>query len=165
VLIDTYTVEGVHNVKRYLSPEGTGIHMDVDNFSEGTDMWGDDLPRLDPPLRIGSQRRDRWGGYSAILFPYSSPEGLHVFALPGMMTDQARARCKEQCTSADTAGDGDPCGCKTLKTFDIGMYMMNALSRYITSRGKVLRLDLCNSADTCEDKVPPPGFRDPEGLY
>jgi hypothetical protein len=155
LLIDTHTIEGVHTLERYKDAAGNGVHLDIDNLSRGRDLFGDDVPRLAPPLRLS--RRDPAGGRSALLFPYSEPEGIHVFALPGMMTDQTRERCKKQCT---TTTGSDPCGCDALVPFDIGVYMANVIARYLSTRGRVLNLDSCNSSNTCPDKQPPPKLRD-----
>jgi hypothetical protein len=162
VLIDTHTIEGVHTMARHRDAAGVGIHMDVDDLSQGSDLYGTSIPRLNPPLRIGAAHRDARGGYSALLFPYSDPVGMHVFALPGMMTDMARAQCKQQCSST---GGPDPCACDALKPFDIGVFMGNVLSRYLASGGKNLDLSPCNSSDTCPDRKAAPKLRDPKTLH
>lgn len=154
-LIDTFTMEAVHSLKRFTDPAGNGVHLDVENFSQGTDMYGTDVPRLDKPLRIGWNSTDALGGKSAAIFPYNVPEGQHGFDLPGGMTDKARQKCKEACMLPD-----DGCGCSTLSTFDIGNFMMNMIGRYLASDGKVLSDDLCQSSDDCADLKPMPKARD-----
>ncbi|MBN1947133.1 MAG: hypothetical protein JW797_15765 [Bradymonadales bacterium] len=152
VLIDTYTVEAVNTLKRYTSAAGEGVHLDVEDFSQGTDLWGDDIPRLDPPLRLGFDRHDRWGGFSSAIFPLGIPTGQHGFPLPGEMTDRARADCRAACTGGD-------CGCEELVTFDTGIFMLNMLGRYLGSEGTDLDADLCNSRDDCDDRQPIPELR------
>jgi hypothetical protein len=158
VLIDTFTIEGVHNLKRYTNSAGEGVHLDVENFSGGDDMFGTEVPRFEPPLRVGFDKTDRLGGKSAAIFPYNVPGGQHGFDFPGAMVDKARAQCVENCT--ETMGD-DPCGCSTLETFDIGNFMMNMVGLYFRSGGTELSADLCMSRDDCGD-VPnsPPAARD-----
>jgi hypothetical protein len=155
VLIDTHNVEAVHTFKRYTSTSGGGVHLDLDNLSAGTDMWGSTVPRLDPPLRSGWDRTDALGGISAAVFPYSDPTGTHGFDLPGQMTDRVRSQCKKACKETGA----DPCGCSVKKTYDIGLFMFNLMGRYFASGGKVLSDDLCMSQDSCSDKLPVPAQR------
>ena len=165
VLLDTYTAEAVHTFKRHTNAStGDGVHLDVDNFSQGTDMWGKDLPRLDKPLRIGLDRKDRFGGVSGAIFPLSDPRGSHGFSFPGELTDRARADCKKKCTKK---GGSDPCGCDTLETFDIGQFMFNVLGRYFISGGTQMDVGLCNSNDTCPalKKIVLPPMRDKTTLH
>lgn len=155
VLIDTHTVEAVHTLKRYTSTSGGGVHIDVDDLSQATDMWGKTVPRLTPALRCGWDRKDPLGGVSAAVFPYSDPTGTHGFDLPGQMTDRVRKQCKSGCKETGA----DPCGCSTKRTYDIGLYMFNQLGRYFTSGGNQLSDDLCMSRDDCADKKPTPAAR------
>jgi hypothetical protein len=158
VLIDTYVAEAVHNLKRFVDPTtGEGVHMDVDNFSETGDMWGTNLPRLDPPLRLGFGKKDAGGGYSAAIFPLSEPTGTHGFDFPGQMIDKARRYCRRACK--ETEGD-DPCGCATLKTFDIGNFMLNLLGNYFASEGQQLEIKPCFSEDNCPERPQPPELRE-----
>jgi hypothetical protein len=156
VLIDNYTAEAVHLFKRYTSPAGDGVHLDIENFSGGADLYGSNVPRAEIPLRIGMQSTDPLGGRSAAIFPYNVPEGQHGFDLPGGMTDRARAQCAAACTEM---GD-NPCGCATLQTFDIGNFMMNMIGRYFANDGKKLDADLCQSRSDCPGMAPPPPARD-----
>jgi len=155
-LIDNFTIEGVHNLKRYTNSSGDGVHLDVENFSGGSDMFGTEVPRLDPPLRLGLGATDPLGGKSAAIFPYNVPTGQHGFDFPGMMTDKAREQCREQCTEMGP----DPCGCDTLETFDIGYFMMNMVGRYFGSAGHVLSTDLCMSRNDCDNLPAAPTNRD-----
>lgn len=157
-LVTTYTAEAVNTLKRFKdSKTGEGVHLDVDNFSQGTDMWGTRIPRLSSPMRLGMTRSDGQGGISAAIFPLSNPTGTHGFDMPGEMTDAARKACASSCTL--TTGT-DPCGCTTLQTFDIGNFMFNMIGRYFASDGKSLNADLCNSRDDCSDKQAAPKARE-----
>ena len=153
-VIDTYTAEAVHLMKRYTDPDGNGVHLDVENFSQGTDMYGTDVPRLDPPLHLGMDRTDPLGGVSTAIFPYNIPEGQHGFEFPGQMTDRYRQECKESCP------EGWLCDCNNAKTFDIGWFMLNMFGRYLLKDGKEISTDLCNSSNDCDDIPPPPDVRD-----
>jgi hypothetical protein len=154
VLLDTHTAEAVNTLKRYTNSAGEGIHLDVENFSQGTDRWGSDVPRLDPPLHLGLKETDLRGGISGAIFPYAVPEGQHGFAFPGEMTDEVKRDCRNACT------DGSGCGCEDLKPFDIGFFMYNMLGRYFSTGGKELPIDLCNSSNTCSWSQSPPPLRD-----
>jgi hypothetical protein len=160
-LIETHTAEGVHTLKRYTNAAGEGVHLDVENFSGGDDFWGQDLPRLSPPLRIGTDRKDRRGGVSAALFPVCDAQGSHFFNEPGKMVQKLRAECRKNCT--ETTGD-DPCGCSSKTTFDDGLFLLNMVVRYLASGGTELSTDLCNSRDDCADKPEPPEERDKSTL-
>ncbi|MBI2376089.1 MAG: hypothetical protein HYV07_18995 [Deltaproteobacteria bacterium] len=158
VLIDTFTAEAVNDLGRYRGEGGRGIHLDIENFSQGTDMWGEEIPRLDPPLRAGLDREDRWGGRSGAIFPYAVPTGQHGFDLPGEMTFDARRRCTQRCEVPGT------CNCDEYSPFDIGFFMFNVLGKYFASGGKEIDFDLCNSRDDCPGRLPPPEPRDPSEL-
>ncbi len=147
VLIDTYMVEAVHLYKRYMDPAGNGVHIDVENFASGGDMFGTNIPRLNPPLRIGMGELDPLGGYSAALFPYPEPRGRHGFDFPGGMTERARDKCRAECA---VVGPPDPCGCDALQTFDLGYFMINMIATYFVSDGAELSADLCQSSDDCQ---------------
>ena len=161
VLIDTFTTEGVHNLKRFTNSAGEGVHLDVENFSGGDDMYGKEVPRFNPAMRFGFDTTDPLGGQSAAIFPYNVPTGQHGFDFPGGMTDKARKACAEACT--ETEGD-NPCGCTTLQTFDIGFFMMNMVGRYFTSGGMKLSADLCQSRNDCPELPDAPAARDPASL-
>ena len=129
VILDTHTAEAVNvlgrhpyaevpdneNIRDLLGLDSTfGAHVDVENFSDGNDIWGTNIPRLDPPLRLASTT-DSWGnelaGMSGAAFPYPVPQGEHGFALPGEMTDWAIDICREtygsnaeQCTEEAIVG-------------------------------------------------------------
>lgn len=164
-LLDDHTAEAAYNIGRYFDPDGNPIHLDVENFSQGTDLWGAAIPRKKDPYRLGFDRTDALGGKSAAIFPYTVPEGQHGFDQPGEMTDRYRKQCKAAC---ETPGDGDPCGCDADATFDIGNFMFHMVGRYFASGGTFLDADLCQSGPSCEGKpfawAPPPPTRDVNDL-
>ncbi|MBK8254690.1 MAG: hypothetical protein IPK82_18765 [Polyangiaceae bacterium] len=157
-LLDDYTAEAAYNIGRYFDPSGNPVHLDIENFSQGTDLWGASIPRKENPYRLGMDKTDALGGKSAAIFPYTVPEGQHGFDQPGEMTDRFRKQCKATCA---TPGEGDPCGCDNQKTFDIGLFMFHMVGRYFASGGTFLSADLCQSANDCTGKpfawsAPPP---------
>ncbi len=155
-LIDTFTAEGVHNLKRYTDSEGNGVHLDVEAFSDGDDIYGTEVPRHEHPFRIGIDETDPLGGASAAIFPTNVPTGQHGFDMPGGMTDKARAACLEACTGPEP----DPCGCSTLETFDIGFFMMHMMGHYFRSDGQEISTDLCQARNDCADLPDLPPARD-----
>ena len=145
VLIDTYTAEAVNTLNRftYVDPPDNeelwkpmgldptmGVHLNVENLSEGNDVWGENIPRLEQPLRQ-LMTHDMWGndlgGYSGALFPYGIPAGQHGWARPGQMTDLAMLICR------DAKGGSDPsCTAEAIagKTYDVGWHMFGVVSRF-----------------------------------
>ena len=160
-LIDDYTAEAAYNIGRYFDPNGNPVHLDVENFSQGTDLFGTSIPRKEKPFRIGMDTPDKIGGKSAAIFPYTVPEGQHGFDLPGEMTDKFRKQCIALCATPE--GE-DPCGCNTTSTFDVGLFLFHMMGRFLASGGTFLDADLCQSADDCTGKPfawePPPPARD-----
>jgi hypothetical protein len=146
----------VHLLKRYTNSAGEGVHLDIEDFSGGDDLYGDEVPRLDPPLRIGMDQTDALGGKSAMIIPYNVPDGEHGFDMPGGMLDKARQQCRNQCM---TPGDGDPCGCEGLRTFDIGNFMMNMMGRFMASEGQSIPVEECQSHNDCPGTAPLPAPR------
>ena len=161
--------------------------MDVDNFSGGADIYGDNVPRLDPPLRLVGPDTvcpdgDDSCGVSGTIFPYQDPDGKHDIHPPGTYLDRARDICEDACAAArvtcdeapEAPEDGEPsceaqreaCDdtCDEVETFDIGHFYMNLFGRYITSGGKNLDFDACNAWDDCADKQPVPPSRPMEDL-
>jgi len=149
VLIDTYTAEAVHTLNRYLDCNGKGTHLDLDNFSGGTDIWGDCIPRLDQPLRTKFYETDPLGGRSAYVVAYGDPKGKHGFPGPGEGYDSARKLCQQTCEG--------PCDCDNVEVFDIGNFFFNSIGRFLSSGGLTLSDDLCQARDDCDDKpaLPP----------
>lgn len=148
-LIDDHTAEAAFNIGRYHDPMGNPVHLDIENFSQGTDMWGDAIPRKEHPYRIGMDATDILGGKSAAIFPYTVPEGQHGFDQPGEMTDRFRKQCKAAC---QLEGPDDPCGCDAQETFDVGRFMFHMVGRYFASGATFLDADLCQSAGDCTGK-------------
>jgi hypothetical protein len=172
VLIDTYTAEAVAALGRHVAGDnGEGVVLDVENFSQGTDVWGANQPRIDVPLRLVGKERlvcpdpndsglyvrasggkgncqvEDLGGWSGKIFPLPVPKGAHGFPLPGELTDMAIARCRQACP------EGETCDCTSVigETFDVGYFMLNATGRYLRTWGQELNFDLCNHNDSCED--------------
>jgi hypothetical protein len=179
VLIDTHTAEAVNTLRRstytsvpsntniqgYLGlDESFGVVVDVENFSDGQDIWGSNIPRLDPPLRIANTR-DMWGndlhGLSGATFPYAIPQGQHGFALPGEMTDWAIKICRETYGSTDPQCDADNI---VGTVYDVGWFMFHTFGQFLKQPGIVPYAYGCWKKDPCNDipVVPPP--RDPATL-
>lgn len=152
VLADTFTLEGVHNLGRFRDPAGNGVHMDIEDFGQGEDLWTGLIPRLDPPFRAYGP--DSLGGVSGSIFPYPTPEGQHGFAFPGAQIDTLRERCRASCP------EGQDCGCATATTFDVGSFMFGMMGEWIGSGGVTLNDDLCHSRRDCPGQAPPPAPRD-----
>jgi len=179
VLIDTHLAESVNTMRRYtyanpptndniralLHVDGTnGVHYDVENFAEGNDIWGNNIPRLDAPLRI-ARTQDVWGndlgGVSGATFPYAIPEGQHGFPLPGEMTDWAIKICRE------TNGTNAPeCALDQIvgKTFDIGWFMFHTFGRFLKEPNVSPYALGCVTKNPCNAIGPVPTPRLPEEL-
>ncbi|TNF25581.1 MAG: hypothetical protein EP329_22890 [Deltaproteobacteria bacterium] len=154
VLVDTGAYEAVDKISRYTDPNGTPVHIDLENFSGGDDIWGAAVPRLDPPMRLTSA--DALGGISGSIVPFPRPSGQHGFAFPGEELDRARRDCKAACT--ETEGS-DPCGCKALELYDVGSYMFHLLGQYMATGGKALDFDRCKVGLACDGVPAPPAER------
>ena len=153
VLIDHYILECIDAFKRYTNPEGKGVLIDPDNFSNDQDYWAGQVPRLDPPLRVGWDRPDHLGGRSSLIHAYGSDEGRHGFDEPGVMTDRTRARCAEACT------EEDGCACDTLEVFDVGNFHFNLIGAFLKSAGQELEAKACHATYDCEEIPPVPEAR------
>jgi hypothetical protein len=151
LLVQRHVSEAVHTLGRYHDADGNPVHMDVENFGQGTDVFT--TPRLNPPLRLGLDRKDRFGGISGAIFPMGDPAGQHGFDFPGEMTDKVRRDCRNACP------EGEDCGCDAEQTFDIGFFMFHMLGRYMSSGGSEMTTDLCMSRDDCDWLRPPPPRR------
>lgn len=164
-LIDDHTFEAAYNLGRYTDPNSAKVHLDVENFSQGGDMWGRLIPRKEQPYHLGFDGTDPLGGKSVSIVPYTVPEGQHGFALPGEMTDSGRAYCHATCGVGDP---NDPCDCAHKDYFDIGLFMFRMLGRWLTSGAKFIDTDLCQSGDNCAGKqfqwASPPPARDAADL-
>jgi hypothetical protein len=155
--------------------ETNGAHVDVENFSDGNDIWGpgapwnngqDYLERLDPPLRI-AVREDMWGnelaGVSGATFPYPVPQGQHGFALPGEMTDWGINICKQNYGSNDPQCEVDQW---VGKRFDVGWFMFHTFGRFLLGEHDSPYAIGCISKDVCPGwtAAPVPPLREPDEL-
>ena len=144
VLIDTHVYEGVHSLNREsYATEGLytqGVHWDVENLSEGRDYWGENIPRLDPPLRLFGA--DDHGGESGVLFAYARPEGEHGFPLPLEMQARAVDECNAACES-------DDCGCDDIEVFDAAFFYFNMIGRFLGTGGQDISTEACMSGNAC----------------
>ena len=175
VLLDTYTAEAVNTLRRhtYMDPpedddtrsllglDGTmGVHVDVENFSEGDDIWGENIPRLDEPLHLVDTRDtegNEMDGYSGAVFPYALPSGQHGFALPGQMTDWALELCdpeQQSCADEDVIG----------QTYDVGWAMFHMLGTFLTQPTTHPLQPRCWTKESCNDLPPTPEERDESTL-
>jgi hypothetical protein len=187
VLIDTHTAEAVNILRRHVYAEPPpndavrrllgldhtlGVHVDVENFSfnpatgDFDDMWGHNIPRLEPGGLNLVMETDMWGnrlrGPSGAVFPYAIPEGQHGFALPGEMTDWAISLCREthgsdapQCAPSEIIG----------KAYDVGWFVFHGIARYFRSGGRQYPFfPGCYTQSACNDLPPPPEARPLETL-
>jgi hypothetical protein len=160
VILDTYHAEAVHTFKRYTNATtGEGVHIDIENFSQGTDIWGSDVPRLEDPLHLWgptvTAAGEDLGGVSGAIFPYPVPEGQHGFPFPGQLPDRAVEKCEAAC-----AASGEPeCSCDDVATFDTGTFLFNAFGHWVETGGAEFNTELCNSDGTCAHVPSPPEFR------
>ncbi|MCC6620305.1 MAG: hypothetical protein IT385_03575 [Deltaproteobacteria bacterium] len=154
VLIDSYTAEATEVTRRFVTPSGQSVLMDVENFSRGGDLWGSDIPRLDPPLHadLGQGEPNANGGFSAAIFPYAIPTGQHGFPFPGDLPDRKKAQCLDACTEGG-------CGCDEVTTFDTGSFLFNMFGRYVATDGRELSADPCLGTNDCDFMLPPPAPR------
>ncbi|MBK6920131.1 MAG: hypothetical protein IPH07_22215 [Deltaproteobacteria bacterium] len=179
VLIDTHTAEAVNKLRRYPYldvpdnenvrgllglDESFGAHVDVANFSNGADIWGDNIPRLDPPLRPFS-RTDTWGNdlgsMSGAAFPYAVPQGQHGFALPGEMTDWAIQICKE--TYGSSASQCAP-DVIVGSLYDVGWFMFHVFGKFLRTDDEAPWGENCFDKAACNDIPAVPAARDPSTL-
>ena len=187
VLIDTYTSEAVNTLGRHVyktPPENDtirnllgldhtlGVHVDVENFSlnpltgEFDDIWGDNIPRLEPGGLNLVTDVDMWGnrlaGGSSAIFPYSIPQGQHGVALPGEMTDWALQICRERNgTGAPECAESEIVG----KVYDVGWFMFHSFARFLKSNGREYPyFPGCFTKEACNNLPPVPDRRSPDTL-
>ena len=155
ILLRTYTAEAVNTLKRFTFSDdlNTGVHMDVENFSQGEDLWGDRVPRLDPPLRLVRSYDELDGGWSGAVFTYALPEGQHGFALPGDQTDQKVAECAENQPKDECLAQWKGV------VYDVGWYMMHTIGAFVTEPTQSPLGDKCNTRDQCGNIPEPPPAR------
>ena len=160
VILQTYTAEAVNIFKRFTFSDdpSTGVHLDVENFSNGTDLWGPRLPRLDPPIRALRTYEELDDAFSGAIFVYSIPEGQHGFAQPGEQTDQKILEC----------GDGQfNDTCRDLwrgNVFDVGWFMFHTIGAFVTNPTSSPIGINCNTREQCNALAPPPDERAPGDL-
>lgn len=161
VLIDTGAYEAVDTISRYRDAAGKPVHIDLEDFAGGEDIWtARGIPRLDPPLRLVAEDAlcDAGGcGISGSLVPFPRPDGQHGFAFPGEQTDDARKACRAAC-------EGSGCGCGALEPFDLGSYMFHLIAKYMASGGRELDFGRCLSGVACDGVPAPPDPRPLEAL-
>lgn len=176
VLLDTWTAEAVNTLGRVpygsvppsdsirdlLGLDATlGSHVDVENFSGGNDIWGEDMVRLDPGLGLIMQQ-DVNGvpldGWSGSIFPMLVPEGRHGFVPPGEMTDWAIAICRELEGAAAASCQPDAIAGEI---YDVGWAMFHTFGAWATSGRQENPLDWarCWSKDACGNVAPTPQER------
>ena len=154
VLLDTYSIEAVHSLKRNTDANGNGVHVDIELFSsqdgQSADVWSAiDVPRLNTPLRSGLSEDDELGGRSGAIFPYSSPEGQHGFNFPGVDQDIYIERCRSKCAE-DNESCLDNCSSDYIGKFDVGLFFFNLIGEYIKQDGKVWEVKACYGDDSCD---------------
>ena len=150
VLLDSYSIEAVHTLKRNTDNTGRGVHVDIELFSAGEDVWTPlEIPRLKAPLHSGLSKPDALGGYSGAIFPYSSPEGQHGFNFPGVDQDIYIERCRSACVEEDQSCF-DACNRSYEGKFDVGLFFFNLIGEYIKSGGERWELKSCYGDDSCE---------------
>ncbi|MEE2644352.1 MAG: hypothetical protein VYD19_05415 [Myxococcota bacterium] len=150
VIIDSYVAESVNGIGRYRDSSGAPVHIDIEGFGDGLDLWEETgVPRLPTPLRSGFEREDARGGVSGAIFPYTIPEGQHGFNFPGGDQDLFIRRCRDACPAGDeaclTACDESYTG-----RYDVGWFLFNFLGDYAASGGKTLNLNACIEAAECD---------------
>ncbi len=182
VLLDTYSAEAVNTFQRfvYKNPpadaevlgllgldESLGVHVDIENFSGGEDIWGDNIPRLDQGLHLVMQK-DMWGndlgGFSGAIFPYAVPKGQHGFALPGEMTDWAIQLCKKKYPPEESASR---CAVSVVSgnTYDVGWAMFHLFGNYILRGATESPIgERCWAPYACGNIPDPPPERTPDQL-
>ncbi len=118
-LIDVGFVEGVERTGRYTGPGGN-VLMDVDVLmSVANADDGFGAPRLAPPMRLVRASADGEGKVGG-LFPMMTPKGEHSLPVP------------------------DPG-----KPFDLGTYVINLFSDYLSSGGTRISMDACMESNDC----------------
>ncbi len=152
VLIDSYTAEGVHNLDRYVGPNGEGIHISPDDWAGSEPYLWDYAPRVSPPLRSGLDRQDPLGGVSGLMWVYGNPQGSHGPRTPGEMIQESRERCAEAC------GEGD-CGCDEVLSFDQGNFLFDVAGAYLGAAGMSFDPRPCHAYFNCPEIPPPPAAR------
>ena len=165
VLVDTFVLEAVDKIPRFVDSSGTGVLFDPENLSKtkqhaplpamgnlvkfgsaaprGND--GFEVPRLDPPLNAHAIGKDPVGGISGTFFPYVEPGGKHGFWEPGGHTDKLVKWCEEGKQPKIDAAKA----CDEQPWFDHGAMVIGASGRYMATSGKTWELLDCYSTASC----------------
>jgi hypothetical protein len=165
ILVDTYVVEGIWNLGRWLPGSGDpnrnhldpvpeeALNFDPDYLSQGND--GFDAPHLPVPLRATVTTSSAEGGLdSADSFcseehsdqtcrVFSDPLGVHGVRL----------------TYTEPHGSHGPVIPNPSAPFDASSYLLNLMARYFQTAGTEIVDDPCLSYGTCEwiPQQPPNG--------
>jgi hypothetical protein len=165
LLIELQASLAIHNISPFKDNQGHLTHIDIENFSENGDIWNHlQIPRLDPPLRLGLDQKDSAGGVSGAIFPFIKPEGWHGFSFPGQEQDIRLKTClnENQCdqkTDQEKITCTNECKNSVEQQFDLGNFMSAFLGNYMRNGGKSVKLDACISWGGCEPALPPPALR------
>jgi hypothetical protein len=172
-LVDTYVLEAVDKVPRFVDPAGNGVLFDPEDLSESAtpsvalppigSKFAPTAPaargkdgfhayRLSPPLHTHAVGKDSFGGFSGTFFPYVEPGGKHGFWNPGQHVDFLKKQCK---ADAKTAGT-DEAACDGKAWFDHGTMVMYAIGRYLGSGGKQWAIEPCMNDGSCAEVMPAP---------
>ena len=172
VLVDTFVLEAVDKIPRFVDPAGNGILFDPEDLS-GSATPSEGLPpagtkiafgrsaargkdgfhawRLNPPLHTTAVGKDRHGGFSGTFFPYVEPGGKHGFWEPGAHVEFLRKACVATGLSASV--------CNAEPYFDHGTVVLSVVGRFLASAGTDFSIEPCMSAGNCADVLPPPASR------
>jgi hypothetical protein len=161
VLLETHTAEAVHSVGRHLDERGAPVHLDLELFSGGDDLWSEQgVPRLRNPLRAGLSEPDALGGYSGAIFPYAVPQGQHGFNFPGADRDLYIKRCLEACEEppeGEAPSCEERCAEAYVGSFDVGYFFFNLLGDYLSAGGRAWAVKPCYADDSClSERTPNP---------
>ena len=161
VLLETHTTEAVHSVGRHLDERGAPVHLDLELFSGGDDLWSEQgVPRLRTPLRAGLSEPDALGGYSGAIFPYAVPQGQHGFNFPGADRDLYIKRCLEACEEppeGEAPSCEERCAEAYVGGFDVGYFFFNLLGDYLSAGGRAWAVKSCYADDSClSERTPNP---------
>jgi len=152
VLLETHTTEAVHSIGRHHDAEGAPVHLDIELFSGGEDLWtAQGVPRLRNPLRSGLGERDALGGYSGAIFPYATPKGQHGFNFPGADWDIYIERCVARCQADEGEACDERCADAFEGRFDVGYFFFNLLGHYMRSGGEAWEVRPCYATNSCAE--------------
>ncbi|MBM4344131.1 MAG: hypothetical protein FJ100_12250 [Deltaproteobacteria bacterium] len=176
-LVDTYVLEAVDKIPRFVDPAGNGVLFDPEDLSGSANAANSTLPaqgtkfaptgpaargkdgfhayRLSPPLHTHAVVKDSFGGFSGTFFPYVEPGGKHGFWEPGAHVDFLKKQCKADAKAAGT----DESACDGKAYFDHGTMIMYAIGRYLGSGGTQWAIEPCMNDGSCPEVMPAPKAR------